>query len=814
MIGDNTSVVLKIRDKLPNGRLIGGVFRSECPFCQGKKSRPFIFFDDGRFFCHSCNEKGNAKKLVTQGLQIEMEGIDSYVPTYANTKSENKNDFKWKWQKLFTQNQKNKDRIFELFNQMISADAQANISMRKISKFISYDSDADTLAIALYDDERVANIKRRRVGDVKWMGQKGGDGRFCPHRLTGKKFVFVASGIAEFLILHASEYDYIVTQSDGQDVNHLLPKDAIAVVIEDLDLKEIAKYKGNISHVCRWDNTLFLPFKQKVTDKIREPKLSIDFSVMLRDDTLPSGFDLRDFVNMLPRTWDRFIDDEIQVQEIKRQKEHVATLEASGKEIVIEYDTKYPNFVPIDRGVVVAKTGSGKTHQYEGKADTLILVPRVLQTTVYTGDSIDYLMNTIVTRGAIITYDKFYGHYRMSDEFRSAIDNKKIKVIVDEAHMLISHPSMMSKCIYELDAVFMSGTLEKFFRADLPRYKYKPKHPDVMYYTQGELPNIKESLVFVDMAKALMHNYPNSCVVGKEHDHNSVNIHTTTTTPIFSTMALREGVSIKNPIFKACMVEMKHCRTWSFKDVIQGLHRVRGKGTLRIVSKPPPEPYTKYIEVGWWMKMVQQYSDDNAQMNALFGEHYSKLIKTTHKTSKYVEPSTYGVVCYLADKTKNNYDSDLYEFREYKIDGDTLQINLDTDGMDEEAEEMLHYKFEFGDRYEFPKKKKAEFSKWAVQVESGLVDKIMKLDEFTSLHYLYTKSRVGKTIKKRYNEQNKSQGKKYSIDLFLKLLRSLVKLEIRDENKVKIERIQKNTSYKSIEIKALEFCPFEWAKVV
>ncbi|RLA72054.1 MAG: hypothetical protein DRG30_07785, partial [Epsilonproteobacteria bacterium] len=197
--------------------------------------------------------------------------------------------------------------------------------------------------------------------------------------------------------------------------------------------------------------------------------------------------------------------------EITRMKE--GTEDVVRSEIVIPYDTKYPDIIPIDRGVIVARTGAGKTFKFENIPDTLILVPRVLQTTVETGDSLEYLMLVIMTRGAIITYNKFYGHYRQSEEFRKAVDSRKIKIVVDEAHMLVAYAGKMNKLIYNLDAVFLSGTIEKFFRADLQRYKYKPTTPNTIYYTDGVLPNIKGSLIFVENAKALMHNYPKNCVV-------------------------------------------------------------------------------------------------------------------------------------------------------------------------------------------------------------------------------------------------------------------------------------------------------------
>lgn len=459
------------------------------------------------------------------------------------------------------------------------------------------------------------------------------------------------------------------------------------------------------------------------------------------------------------------------------------------EEIVTRYEDKYPEILPVERGVIIAKTGAGKTFTYENKEKNLILVPRVLQTTVDTGESADFLINKIMLNGAIVTYNKFYGHYRNNDEFRHLVDNKIIKIIVDEAHMLIAMPSKMHKVIYYLDAVFMSGTLEKFFRQDLQRYKYTPIIPEVIYYTEnGGVPNIKGSLVFVENATALMQNYPDNCVVGESNKHKNLNVHTTDKKTVFATSCLREGISIKNDNFKATVVDSKNCKMWSTKDAIQALHRVRIADTIKVYAGEPKEEYSGYLNMQWWKDRVIELSDNQQSTNAVFGEMYSKMIKLTHRTNDYIEPDEYGLACFLADKTKNNYDKDFYQFEPYTKDFKAMKINTDTiKEAIEEDDGIIIYTMQCDDtRWEFEASKLEEFKKWAIHYETGLVKQVIKIKDTVNLHYLYTNSRLSKSIKKNYNASRKKAGQKYRIDMFLKLLQKLVKMELYLDGKKKV----------------------------
>lgn len=48
------------------------------------------------------------------------------------------------------------------------------------------------------------------------------------------------------------------------------------------------------------------------------------------------------------------------------------------------------------------------------------------------------------------------------------------------------------------------------------------------------------------------------------------------------------------------------------------------------------------------------------------GELYSEFIKVVFKPNDYTMPSEYDIACYLAKRTKDHYDEDLYSFEPYE----------------------------------------------------------------------------------------------------------------------------------------------------
>ncbi len=839
---NNQSDQLDIRDiadNLENVAKSGDKFRATCPICGSKSARPFILFPNGGYYCHSCSEKGSVFSLIKDVLRLDFSNFKDILKKFnpfskKDEVSENETPNFQYLHEVFHHRHiiKNQEKINKLLYELIPEETK-DINHKKNFSYLGYDERNDTLAISLIDeDNNVVNIKRRKVGDIKWMGLKGGSGKFSPHRLTGKKFVYIASGIAEFLILNASELDYIVMQSDGRDINSLLPRDVTAVVLEDNDKRDI-KNQEDERYKCFKNPNQFNPFKRKVTEKITGEKIAIDFEKILNRE-VKAGYDLRDFVTEHTQNWLKLIEKEVE-KEIKLKKERAeATLKEKilreieeakkpKKEIVIPYGERFPDFLDIKdikNGVIVSRQHTGKTTAFEGVAGTLIIVPKVEQCNVFKGDSTEYLLKKIFQDGAIITFYKFYSHYKSNEKFKEMIDSGEIRLVVDEAHELLFNPIKEFQLIYSLDAIFVSATLEKFFRRDLQRYKYKPAKPDIIYYTtNGELPKGYRSLVFVDNAKALKANYPHNSIVGKQYNFDSVDVHTTTKETVFTTSALREGVSVKNPNFNACMVYDKGCRRWSTKQKLQALYRVRDDNALKIISAPPKPQYKKHIDYEWWENFIKNHTQDQIT-NTIMGEHYSKMMEITHKVNGYKTVDEYSIVCYLSQLTRNNYDEDFFKFVEYKEDFEPLEIETKVEkksSKDDECEieYCFTHTFEDGEEWIVPEKKRRAFNRWLEHNKSGFIDKLLKFNSFKNLNTIYKTSNVAKTVKAQYNRLHKYRGERYSIDKFLKLIRGLVQVEMIDDKTGKtIQRVGSKTDLKNISIRVVGRCAIKGIKII
>ncbi len=652
----------------------------------------------------------------------------------------------------------------------------------------------------------------RKTKKSKWVVTKGNTREYIPNKINKKLNtpIYLYSGIAEIIACEAMGIEYIGLQSDSSDKH--ITKEIIqatqgrtVVIIQENDKSESS---------------------QRLSQRLRKVFNKVKIIELGSDDEY--GFDLRDFTNkcgsfeVARMTLDMLVKN-APLQDIEVREE-----------IVINYDGKYISdndagldIGTLDSGVVIASTGSGKTHSFSGKAGVMILVPRVLQADTVAGDDTDYVIGKTEDSGTVITYNKFMGHYGRSKVFKNMIDSKRIKVVVDEAHtILVANSSKEDdnkskskkidtldyELIYNLDAIFVSGTLEDFFRPDLQRYKFKPKKPLVLHYTSGLIPDVDSSLYFVDRANLLMQKKPLNCVVGRQHNFNNYDLHTHKTGHVFSTCSAREGLSLDSGTFDACIVIASSCGLWSTKDIIQGLNRVRGDGVLRAVTKQIKQPERKYQEMDWWLKKAQSCTETK-EINTIMGEEYSKFIKKTHKPSRYHSATGYGVACYLADRSKNNYDEDLYTFEEY-TPKDTIVIDTKLDIVEDEEIIMLTHRVG-DDMYRYPSNKREPFMKWARHKESGLVDRLAGYTDEVSFHKLYRNGRIARDIKTTYNAMfnRGSKPHKYSIDKFLSLVRSVVKIEMKVGSKV-IRNLSKNVDLKDIHITVKSECPIEGVKRV
>ena len=216
--------VQNLTDNLENCIKAGNKFRANCPICGSNSARPFVLFENGGYYCHACNEKGGAFKLIKDIFNLSLNNFKNILNNlnpFSKDKKAKTPNFEYKQKEFHESIENNRERVFELLYELIPKNTK-DLNLEKLNQFIGYDEMNDTLAISLIDEKyNIVNIKRRLVGNIKWMGLKGGCGRFAPYRITGQKFVYIASGMAEFMILHSSSLDYIVMQSDGADVNHL-----------------------------------------------------------------------------------------------------------------------------------------------------------------------------------------------------------------------------------------------------------------------------------------------------------------------------------------------------------------------------------------------------------------------------------------------------------------------------------------------------------------------------------------------------------------------------------------------------------------
>ncbi len=286
---------MKLSD-IENLRLIGDIHRGDCPLCGSSSSRPFIIFDNMSYFCHACNETG----ILEDAPDV------SYEPKPEKAKA----DFTQIANLYLGDAEKHRKRTLDLFDALIRSGA-VNLDRSKLHGIIGYDQRNDTLAIVLKKDEYVFNIKRRKVGDIKWMGMKESDGKTPMSRLTGEGIVFVASGIAEYLILQMTNFDYVAAQSDSANLNDYIPKDAIVVVFEDNDLVDIEKEEdrqfADALHTKKYNR-----FTKNFTAKINRSRIVINFNNVCNEDK-PKGYDLRDLINEYPLEWLGLIEHEIKM---------------------------------------------------------------------------------------------------------------------------------------------------------------------------------------------------------------------------------------------------------------------------------------------------------------------------------------------------------------------------------------------------------------------------------------------------------------------------------------------------------------------
>ncbi len=601
----------------------------------------------------------------------------------------------------------------------------------------------------------------------KWISFKGANSKLFESRISNDKPVYISFGMGDFLTLKSTSLNFICFGPDSAIKNN--PHEA-----------EIKKIIGDRDVIVFPDND---ESGKKVITALRDV-IGKPILVAQHLPSVPASFDLRDFAKTFD-TQEEFVEA---LDHYSKLSSDVLTRYDKHGQMIVPYTNYIGDNVHVDtdlieRGLIIARTGSGKTFSYFGRPGTLILLPLSKDTTVAKGEGTDFLLDCILSTGASITYEKFIGHYRNSEEFREYVTDKKIQIVVDECHKIV-HKNLSNKkradyrLIYELDAIFLSGTVIHQFRQDLPHYKFVTDDKLKMFYTNGYVPDIGTSLVFIDNAKLLFEEYKNH-VVSESKPNANIDIykHERSDGNVYATSCIREGISLDRNTFDAEIVVAKTCSTWTVGDIIQGSQRHRCAATVRVVTKKIDVPDVNYLTLDFFRKIAVTHVGGGTQraMNAIEGEVANNFLKVVFGPGGYGDFSDYTIVCFINTLLGNWYDTDLYEFEELPDSPElTLKLRSSTKSL---YEEIITYG---GVDYSVSKKQKKDFERWIVLDESGTVDKVAAFDEWTSVDFVYTRSRFGRDIKSNYNKSSK-KGTRFDKVKLLSRMNACCHIEYRNE---------------------------------
>ena len=160
-ITHHQSTITNLTDNLENCIQSGTNFRAKCPICGSDSSRPFVLFENGGYYCHSCNEKGGAFSLIKDILKLDFSSFkdtfNRFNPFHKTTKNKTPN-FTYQQKKFHKSIENNRKRIFELLYELIP-EATKHLKHSKNNQYIGYDDKNDTLAINLIDEKNnIVNI--------------------------------------------------------------------------------------------------------------------------------------------------------------------------------------------------------------------------------------------------------------------------------------------------------------------------------------------------------------------------------------------------------------------------------------------------------------------------------------------------------------------------------------------------------------------------------------------------------------------------------------------------------------------------------
>ncbi len=108
--------------------------------------------------------------------------------------------------------------------------------------------------------------------------------------------------------------------------------------------------------------------------------------------------------------------------------------------------------------------------------------------------------------------------------------------------------------------------------------------------------------------------------------------------------------------------------------------------------------------------------------------------------------------------------------------------------------------------WRYPASNEKRFKRWFIQYNKGIVGKLMKHTEFKKLKFIYTKTSIGREIKK---EHNKNKKDKHTLDKFFKDVKKLVKIELLDDDFNVVELNNWHINPSEISIRVIGECPLK-----
>ncbi len=467
--------------------------------------------------------------------------------------------------------------------------------------------------------------------------------------------------------------------------------------------------------------------------------------------------------------------------------------------------------------VIHAPTGSGKTTLFD-KPLHLIAVPRRAQTTNNAGFSSQELLSALNNsdKAVKITHDKLLSHLR-NQWFVDKLIEYGIKIVIDEAHRLSKDQKY--KELWELNTVFISGTLSSDFRGDLPHIFFERRRGRDDIELSYSVPKVTGanniSFIYAERAYMMMRTYPHSCYVAKEkYSTKTAKAYHVTLPPEVLTMngggtsAYGEGVDIvvEDGLHVTVYVMMSLCPMWSYSDAVQALNRFRGDNVRRVIVVDGKEDIDELLKrVANTYDIAGYYNfkkDDEVTPGVAFMAAAGRVsYKMKYEPSGYKKADHFGMQRNLDHSNKRMLPPG-YNYIKYQ--GEVCEqvwvdnyLNVTEDELEREV-----YTFEYqGVKYETHSKKVKAWLKFA---ESGVLLDIFRIVESRKgdlqslshgLYVFYRKNGI------------KSSGQ-LSLEDTYHALKHLFKLSVFNKKGLQVKRYTENIE----RVEIVDMMPFEYWK--